>query len=132
MRDVKKIRWIAQFDMEDLISATLRNGMLLSIGLIVGCFFYRWVTHDVMEFTLSLQARSIPALIRVDLQKLAAPSFGDDFLLHLGVSVLLLTPYARVLFSMLYFAFVERSWKHAFFTFLVLVVLTIGLLTNWV
>ena len=51
-------------------------------------------------------------------------------LVNLGIAVLLLTPYVRVLMSMLYFVFVERNLKYALFTGFVLAMLTYGLFTG--
>ena len=41
--------------------------------------------------------------------------------------MLLLTPYVRVLASLLYFAFAARNWKYALFTGFVLAVLSYSL-----
>jgi len=47
--------------------------------------------------------------------------------MNVGLAVLMLTPYARVLASVLYFALVERSAKYTIFTGFVLAVLTYSL-----
>lgn len=57
---------------------------------------------------------------------------GQDrglWLITLGIAVLILTPYARVILSFVYFMR-ERDWKYTLFTFLVLVLLTISLTTH--
>jgi len=48
-------------------------------------------------------------------------------LINLGIAVLILTPYVRILASVLYFAFVARNWKYTLFTASVLGVLTYSL-----
>jgi uncharacterized membrane protein len=48
-------------------------------------------------------------------------------LISLGIVALLLTPYLRVLASMLFFAVVEHNWKYTAFTAFVLIVLTYSL-----
>jgi uncharacterized membrane protein len=48
------------------------------------------------------------------------------FLMSLGVVVLILTPYVRVLLSVLYFAW-EKNFKYTLITLFVLVLLTISL-----
>ena len=48
------------------------------------------------------------------------------FLMSLGVVILILTPYVRVLMSVLYFAW-EKNFKYTLITLFVLVVLTISL-----
>lgn len=57
---------------------------------------------------------------------------GQDvglWLMTLGIAVLILTPYARVILSFVYFL-LERDWKYTLFTFFVLVLLTISLTTH--
>ena len=45
----------------------------------------------------------------------------------LGVTVLVLTPYARVVAAMIYYSYV-RDWRYVVITFLVFAVITVGLL----
>jgi uncharacterized membrane protein len=59
---------------------------------------------------------------------LATPALRPRLLVNLGIGVLLLTPYVRVLASLVYFATVERDPKYALFTAFVLAVLTYSLL----
>ncbi len=54
---------------------------------------------------------------------------GQDsglWLITLGIAVLILTPYARVILSFVYFM-LRRDWKYTLFTLFVLVLLTISL-----
>jgi uncharacterized membrane protein len=48
------------------------------------------------------------------------------WIMTLGIAVLILTPYARVLLSVLYFLW-QRDFKFSFITLLVLVILTLSL-----
>jgi uncharacterized membrane protein len=48
-------------------------------------------------------------------------------LINMGIAVLMLTPFVRVLASVFYFALVERNWKYTLFTGFVLCVLTYSL-----
>lgn len=132
MKDVARLKWIAGFDMESLISSVLRNGTALSMILILAGLAIQEIGKTKGGFGPNLHARSIPQLILVDLNQTGLPEFWPRLLLYLGVSALLLTPYIRVVASMIYFAYVDRSWKHAIFTGVVLVILTIGLLTDLV
>ncbi len=57
---------------------------------------------------------------------------GQDiglWLITLGIAVLILTPYARVILSFVYFI-LERDWKYTLFTLFVLVLLTVSLTTH--
>ena len=132
MKKISTIKWIASFDMEPLISSILKIGITLSIIPIVIAFFLYECGGETSGFASNLKARSIPTLILSDLQYFHMPGFWVQFLVHIGFSILLLIPYSRVLASFIYFIFIERSLKHALFTALVLVVLTIGLFTSLV
>ncbi|MGZ3606158.1 MAG: DUF1634 domain-containing protein, partial [Thermodesulfobacteriota bacterium] len=48
-------------------------------------------------------------------------------MINMGIAVLMLTPFVRVLASVFYFAFAERNWKYTLFTGFVLGVLTYSL-----
>lgn len=126
------LRWIATFDMEDLTSTLLRNGTVVSMGLIAASLLMQALGPWPGDLGPNLKARSVPVLIVSDIHQLGTPGAGPRVLLHLGVAALLLTPYVRVLASLLYFAVVERSRRHALLTGLVLTILTIVLLTTWV
>ena len=132
MRNVARAKWIANFDIEDLVSSILRNGMLISMGFIIASLVFRWIGNEEASFGPNLQAKSIPTMILSDLPKLGLPNFRPSLLLHLGVAVLLLTPYVRVFASMVYFTLIERSRKYVLFTSFVLLILTIILLTELV
>ena len=53
--------------------------------------------------------------------------FRPRFLVSLGITALLLTPYVRVLASLLFFAFVAHNWKYSAFTGFVFAMLTYSL-----
>ena len=107
-RRVAHLQWLARFDMESLISAILRTGLLLSLGLILmglglsqigglsGVGNERLVGTNILQFLLGGLAR------------LREPARWSQALVHLGIAALLLTPYVRVVASVFYFAWVER------------------------
>lgn len=132
MRPVDRARWLARFDMEHLVSAILRNGMLISMGLVLAGLVLQWWRRETGILAPVLQAESLPALILRNLPRIREVGAWPSVCIHLGISVLLLTPYLRVLASLIYFVQVERSWKHALFTGIVLALLTITLLTTLV
>lgn len=133
MKDVAWIKWIASFDMEPLLSSVLKIGTGVSMALFAASLaLHQWAGKAESGFGPNLQAKSVPLLILADLGQFDSPGFWSRLLLHLGVSVLLLIPYVRLLVSMIYFAWIERSWKHVVFTGFVLIIMTIGLFTNWV
>ncbi|MBI3615367.1 MAG: DUF1634 domain-containing protein [Candidatus Omnitrophica bacterium] len=132
MRKIDRVKWIANFDMEDLISSILQNGMLISMGLILVAIAVSWIQQGRVDLEQSLKAESIPKFLFGPFPLGGAPGGLPSVLVRWGVSVLMLTPYVRVAVSMVYFAYVERRWKQAILTGFVLIVLTITLLTDWV
>ncbi|MBI3840730.1 MAG: DUF1634 domain-containing protein [Thaumarchaeota archaeon] len=55
-------------------------------------------------------------------------SGADPFsLIALGITVLMLTPYARIVAAVVYYS-LERDWKYALITFTVFAIITLGLL----
>ena len=132
LKDVAWAKRIANFDMESLISSILRTGMLSSTGFIFTGLIIGWADQERASLGPNLKAKSVPLLILADLQQIGSPGFWPRFLIHLGVATLLLTPYVRVLASMAYFTWVDRSRKQVAFTGFVLIILTIILLTRLV
>lgn len=124
--------WVARFDIESLISKILRSGTWLSLGLIAAGWVVQWTEKNPEGFGPYLRARSVPLLILSDFREGGLPVPWPARLIHLGVAVLLLTPYVRVAATLWYSIEVERSWKRLLSTGLVLVFLTVILLTNWV
>ncbi len=132
MKDVNRARWLASFDAEPFLSAILRNGTLMSMGLVVAGLVVRWAGKFQTDLGPNLRAKSIPQLILADIHSIGSLDIWPRLLVHLGVSVLLLTPYARVIASMVYFTWVESDRKHALLAAFILAVLSILLLTDWV
>ncbi len=92
MKRVNRVKWIASFDMEILLSSILLIGMLTSLSLLIGGFVFRY-----------------------------------SLFIPIGLGVLLATPYIRVIASLFYFAFIDRSFLHAFLVALVWLMLSYGL-----
>ncbi len=131
-RDVRRALWVASFDMESLISLILQGGVLLSTGLVAASFAVSWMLRLPPAPSENLHARSLTALVILQGLPLAeSPASWPRLLLILGVAVLMLTPYTRVLVTTLYFAAVHRSWKHLAFTGIVLILATLAVLTDW-
>ena len=132
LKDKNHIKWIASFDVEPLLSSILVNGTTLSMILIGTSIVAQWLRKTGVHFGPNLHARSIPALIMMDIHDGDLAAHWPKILIHLAVVVLMLTPYLRVLASTFYFAFIERSWRHTVFSGFVLIITTIALLTTLV
>jgi len=114
-------------DVEAVVGYTLLTGVLLSLGLIVVGLAWHWALWGTLQFDYTLPATSVGAFIVSDVQQAATAAARPRLLVNLGIGVLMLTPYVRVLVSMLYFLFVDRNVKYAVFTGVVLGTLTYAL-----
>jgi uncharacterized membrane protein len=115
--------------LENSISYLLISGVLLSLTLLITGMVLFWqkqgsvaisqdpavYVHGHDFFSFIYQEVTNGGLNGLPLQ-----------LITLGVVVLLLTPYVRVILSVIYFAR-ERNLKYVFITIIVLIILTISL-----
>ena len=124
MRNVARAKWVASFDMEDLISLILRSGMVMTIGFVLAGLALRWAGMGGGEVDETLQGTNVLQFMLADFRLAGSPRFWPQGLTHLGVAALLLTPAIRVGASLCYFACVQRRWEHALLNGLVLATLT--------
>jgi len=114
-------------DVDLVIGYVLLGGVLTSMALLATGVAW----HDVRTGELGLDYRlgdtTLFGFVVLDVQQLVAGEFRPRLLVNLGIAVLMLTPYARVLASMVYFGTVERNWKYTAITAFVLAVLTYSL-----
>jgi uncharacterized membrane protein len=109
------------------VGYVLLGGVLTSVTLIAaGVVWRRFVTGD-FGFDYQLAGTTVFQFIVTDVEQLLAGVLRPRLLVNLGIAVLMLTPYIRVLASMVYFAVVERNWKYTCFTAFVLATLTYSL-----
>jgi len=120
-------------NIENLISMTLRTGVLLSIAVILVGVTFTFIHHPAY-FT------SRPALGElIDAQENFTSSIGDVFrgvallrgqaIVMLGILLLIATPVVRVAISIILFA-VQRDRRFVVITSAVLVLLLISLVTG--
>lgn len=118
--------------MDTIIGTTLQVGVILSLSLIAtGLVWHRlrWGTWQ-WPFDYTLPATTVVGFLVADVEQATGEPARPRMLVNLGIAALLLTPYVRVLMSMLYFVFIERNAKYAVFTAFVLAMLTYGLFTG--
>jgi len=113
-----------RFDMEVLVSYILLAGVLLSVLLIVLGVLWRWQVTGRLGLDYSIAGMNVFAFTIEELRLAIEGAFRPRLLVSLGIATLMLTPYVRVLVSMLYFALAERNWKYTVFTGIVFCVLT--------
>ena len=122
-----KMQRDGHFDMESLVGYILLTGVLLSVALLVVGFVWRWVRAGNLRFEHSIAGMNFFEFILSTLQQVASQAFRPRLFLNMGIAILMLTPFVRVLASVFYFAFAEHNWKYTLFTGFVLGVLTYSL-----
>jgi uncharacterized membrane protein len=113
--------------MEILIGSLLSGGVVLSIAFLLLGLTWQWVMTGRLGLNYTIAGMNVFQFVVADVCQLASTSVRPRLLLNLGIAVLLLASYARVLASMFYFAFVERNWKYTLFTGFVLCILSYSL-----
>jgi uncharacterized membrane protein len=116
-----------RFDMESLLGYILLTGVLLSVALLVVGFVWHWMRMGNLRFENSIVGMNFFEFILSTFRQTTSQAFRPRLFLNMGIGVLMLTPFVRVLASVFYFAIVEHNWKYTLFTGFVLTVLTYSL-----
>lgn len=123
--DERKAARSSKMDM--LVGYVLAVGVLASIALIVAGLLWHWLATGTLRLEYPLRGMNLVQFILADERQWVGGRVQPDLLLNTGFAVLMLTPYVRVLVSMIYFAFWERNLKYTLFTAIVFSVLTYSL-----
>jgi uncharacterized membrane protein len=118
---------IRQLEMDALVGYILLYGVLLSLVLILGGMFWRWLNTGTLWLDYQLAGMNLFQLVVEELRLAIHGDFRPRLLISLGIVVLMLTPFLRVLASVFFFLAVMKNWKYTLFTSIVLVVLTYSL-----
>ena len=116
--------------MRDIMGTLLRVGVLTSASLVIigGILFFIQHANEIFDFTTF---KGEPARFRqVHLIIKEAFNFRGRDVIQLGLLVLIATPVARVIFSLLGFL-IEKDWIYVAITSLVLVILSVSLFSNY-
>ncbi len=124
---VQKLQRYDHFDMEILVGYILLTGVLISAALLAIGLIWHWARWGNLRFEHSIVGMNFFEFILTTLRQTASHAVRPRLILNMGIGVLMLTPFVRVLASVFYFAFVERNWKYTLFTGFVLCVLTYSL-----
>jgi uncharacterized membrane protein len=103
-------------DMEVLIGYLLLAGVLASSALLLIGLAWHWAATGRLGDEYAVAGMNVFQFVVADARQALAGDMRPRLLVSLGIAVLILTPYVRVLASMLYFAFVTRNWKYTLFT----------------
>ena len=97
------------FDMESLVGYILLTGVLLSVALLVVGFVWRWARVGNLRFEHSVAGMNFFEFILSTLLKMTSETLRPRLFLNMGIGILMLTPFVRVLASVFYFAFVSTT-----------------------
>ena len=110
------------------IGASLLLGVLTSAALLLAGLTWRWIVTGSPQFDYILPRTNVLIFAKQEFSFALNGGVRPRLLVNLGIGVLLLTPYVRVLLSFIYFVFFDRNWKYSVFTGIVLTVLTYSLI----
>jgi len=110
------------------VGTTLLTGVLASAALLAAGLVWRWFATGSPSFDYTLPRSNVLGFAKEEAAAVLRGEVRPRLLVNLGLLLLILTPYVRVLLSFWYFAFSERNWKYALFTGIVLCVLSYSLL----
>jgi uncharacterized membrane protein len=113
--------------LDRIVGLLLAAGTLTSVTLIAVGIVWHGLATGTPRFDYTLAGTTVFQFVLDDVRQLAAGALRPRLLVNVGMAVLLLTPYTRVLASMAYFALVERNSKYTVFTGIVLATLTYSL-----
>lgn len=112
---------------EALIGWTLLVGVLLSVAFVTAGLAWHWTLHGDVTLDYTITSTTVREFLASALTE-AIVQPRPRALVNLGLGLLLLTPYVRVLASLVYFAAVERDWKYTVFTAFVFTTLTYAMI----
>ncbi len=113
--------------MEDLIGYVLLCGVLLSAVLTITGLFWNVAATGSIDVRYAIKGTNLAGFVAKTARQIAGGRAGAHTMLNLGICVLLLTPFIRVLVSVFHFAVNEHNWKYTLFTGIVLSILTYSL-----
>ena len=128
--DTKKAaarRGADKFEIDALIGYVLLSGVILSVVLVIAGLAWAWTRTGRLGVDYTIAHVNLFQFVVDDLREVFRGALRPRLLTSLGIAALMLTPYARVLASLLFFALVEHNWKYSLFTLFVLGVLTYAL-----
>ncbi len=113
--------------MDVLISYVLLGGVLTAVLFVVVGLAWHWLNTGQVGVDYRISGMNLFEFVVDDLRQVADAAVRPRLLVSIGIAALMLTPYLRVLASLLFFAFAEHNWKYVVFTGFVLSVLTYSL-----
>jgi uncharacterized membrane protein len=113
-----------QLEMDVLVGYILLGGVLLSMALIVAGLLWKYLQTGGLRLDYELAGMNLFQFAVSEVHVALRGPMRPRLLVNMGIVVLMLTPFFRVLASMVYFLLVLKNWKYTVFTLFVLLVLT--------
>jgi len=123
-RTVESAQEWRQMEMDALVGYILLGGVLLSMALIVAGLFWKYLQTGGVRLEYELAGMNLFQFVVSEIHLAALGQIRPRLLVNMGIVVLMLTPFFRVLASVVYFLVVLKNWKYTAFTLFVLLVLT--------
>jgi uncharacterized membrane protein len=114
-------------DLNTLVDGILLAGLVLSVTLIIAGLGWQWISTGSMGSFPTITAHNLLEYVLYIFRNITIGEMVPAALVNAGIAALLLTPFARVLASFLFFGFQERNRTYTAITGFVLVVLAIVL-----
>jgi uncharacterized membrane protein len=113
-----------QLKMDVLVGYILLVGVLLSMTLILAGLLWKYIQTGGARLEYELAGMNLFQFVVSEVHLAAIGQIRPRLLINMGIVVLMLTPFFRVLASVVYFLVVLKNWKYTVFTLFVLLVLT--------
>jgi len=123
-RTVESAQEWRQLEMDVLVGYILLCGVLLSMALIVAGLLWKYIQTGGVRLEYELAGMNLFQFVVSEIHLAALGQIRPRLLINMGIVVLMLTPFFRVLASVVYFLVVLKNWKYTAFTLFVLLVLT--------
>jgi uncharacterized membrane protein len=116
-----------EFDMDAVVGYILLIGVLISLVLVMAALVWRWRNTHTLSFDYKITGMNLFELVLAEIRLGLRGALRPRLLMSLGIAMLMLTPYIRVMASMVYFMAWLKNWKYSVFTAIVLLTLTYSL-----
>lgn len=113
--------------MDRVVGTTLLAGVVASVLCLGAGLLWQWGSTGHLRFDYELPRTHFVGVLLSELSTMIQQGIHPHHLIDSGIILLLLTPYLRVILSMVYFVFVERNYKYGLITGFVGTILTYSL-----
>ena len=106
-----------QLEMDALLSYILLYGVVISLALVTISLIWKWLATGQVGFVYELAGMNLYQFATTQIRTTLAGQIRPELLMNLGIAVLMLTPFMRVIASLVFFAAVSKNWKYVLLTY---------------